>query len=178
MRPGRDLYWDELPDAPLARPEPMEANEPLTIIYTSGTTGKPKGIVHSHGGFLVKAALDFGYLFDVQEDDVVAWTADLGWMLGPLLMLGGLHFGATIVLIEGVPDFPDGQRLWDIVRASPGDGPEGSRRRRRVRSARARTPRPARALITCGPSPRPASRGTNPPGAGCSRRSAGRGTRS
>jgi acetyl-CoA synthetase len=116
MTPGRDQWWHELPDQPQAPPEPMDANDPLAIIYTSGTSGKPKGIVHSHGGFLVKAALDFGYLFDVQEDDVVAWTADLGWMLGPLLMLGGLHFGATIVLIEGVPDFPDGQRLWDIAR--------------------------------------------------------------
>jgi acetyl-CoA synthetase len=92
-----------------------EANDPLTIIYTSGTTGAPKGIVHSHGGLAVKAAVDFGYGFDVHADDVIAWIADMGWMLGPLLIMGGLQLGATIVLTEGVPDYPTPRRLWEIA---------------------------------------------------------------
>jgi acetyl-CoA synthetase len=116
MREGRDVYWDELDVAP----DPVgtaatEANDPLTIIYTSGTTGAPKGIVHSHGGFAVKAAVDFGYGFDVHADDIIAWIADMGWMLGPLLIMGGLQLGATIVLTEGVPDYPTPRRLWEIA---------------------------------------------------------------
>lgn len=116
MRDGRDVHWDELD----ASPTPVstvdtESNDPLTIIYTSGTTGAPKGIVHSHAGFAVKAAVDFGYGFDIHEDDVIAWIADMGWMLGPLLIMGGLQLGATIVLTEGLPDHPNPGRLWDIA---------------------------------------------------------------
>jgi acetyl-CoA synthetase len=116
MLEGRDVYWDEL----AAGPDPAamaatEANDPLTIIYTSGTTGAPKGIVHSHAGFAVKAAVDFGYGFDVRADDVIAWIADMGWMLGPLLIMGGLQLGATVVLTEGVPDYPTPGRLWEIA---------------------------------------------------------------
>lgn len=116
MRDGRDVYWDELDPRPSpVRPVAADANDPVTIIYTSGTTGAPKGIVHSHAGFAVKAAVDFGYGFDIHADDVIAWTADMGWMLGPLLIVGGLQLGATIVLTEGVPDYPDPQRIWDIA---------------------------------------------------------------
>jgi acetyl-CoA synthetase len=116
MREGRDVYWDELPPGS----EPVDtvstdANDPLTIIYTSGTTGAPKGIVHSHAGFAVKAAVDFAYGFDVHEDDVIAWIADMGWMLGPLLIMAGLQLGATVVLTEGVPDYPAPGRLWEIA---------------------------------------------------------------
>lgn len=116
MLPGRDVYADELPadPAPVATAI-LDANDPLTIIYTSGTTGAPKGIVHSHAGFAVKAAVDFAYGFDLGEDDVIAWIADLGWMLGPLLILGGLQLGATIVLTEGVPTYPSADRLWEIA---------------------------------------------------------------
>jgi len=116
MQPGRDRYWDELDAAP--RPvevADMESNEPLTIIYTSGTSGAPKGILHSHAGFSVKAAIDFAYGFDIHDDDVVAWIADMGWMLGPLLILGVLQLGATVVLTEGVPTHPTPRRLWDIA---------------------------------------------------------------
>ena len=116
IREGRDVYWDELDAAPgPVGTAATEANDPLTIIYTSGTTGAPKGIVHSHAGFAVKAAVDFGYGFDVHADDVIAWIADMGWMLGPLLIMGGLQLGATIVLTEGVPDYPAPGRLWEIV---------------------------------------------------------------
>jgi acetyl-CoA synthetase len=85
------------------------------IIYTSGTTGLPKGIVHSHVGFLLKGAIDFGYAFDLQPGDRLGWIADMGWMLGPLMVLGGLQCGAGLVMVEGLPDHPSVDRLWRIV---------------------------------------------------------------
>jgi acetyl-CoA synthetase len=116
MQDGRDLYWDELDAAPApAETVATEANDPLTIVYTSGTTGLPKGIVHSHAGFAVKTAVDFGYGFDVHPDDVVAWIADLGWLVGPMLIVGVLQLGATAVFTEGVPTYPRPTRMWEIV---------------------------------------------------------------
>ena len=117
MTAGRDHWWDQIRTQPVEQISPvaLSPNHPLFIIYTSGTTGAPKGIVHSHLGLLLKAAIDFGYAFDVQQDDTIAWTADMGWMLGPLMIMGGLHFGATVVFVEGVPDYPDTDRLWRIV---------------------------------------------------------------
>lgn len=92
-----------------------DPNDPFMIIYTSGTTGAPKGIVHSHVGYLVKSGLDFGYAFDIQLNDRLGWIADMGWMLGPLMIVGALQFGAGIVFVEGLPNYPDNNRLWDIV---------------------------------------------------------------
>jgi len=120
MQPGRDHVWQEvaapLPvNLPPPDAVPLDPNDPLFIIFTSGTTGAPKGIVHSHIGYLLKSAIDFGYAFDAQRDDTIAWITDMGWMLGPLMIIAGLHHGSTIVLIEGLPDFPEPDRLWRIA---------------------------------------------------------------
>lgn len=116
MREGRDVYFHDLdPAAPEIDEVQVDSNDPLTIIYTSGTTGAPKGIVHSHAGFAVKAAVDFAYGFDIHAGDVIAWIADMGWMLGPLMIMGGLQLGATVVLVEGLPHHPTPQRVWEIA---------------------------------------------------------------
>ena len=85
------------------------------IIYTSGTTGKPKGALHSHAGFPIKAAHDLAYCFDLHDDDRLFWFTDLGWMMGPWLISGGLMLGASIVIFEGTPDFPNPDRVWEII---------------------------------------------------------------
>jgi acetyl-CoA synthetase len=116
-RAGRDVWWHEAtagqpPEAPT---EPMGSMDPFMIIYTSGTTGRPKGTVHVHAGFPVKASCDMAFHFDVQPEDVVFWLTDMGWMMGPWLVLGALSLGACAVLYEGVPDYPHLGRLWELV---------------------------------------------------------------
>ena len=114
----RDVTWAEVERrgaTPLVAWEDTSAEDPFMIIYTSGTTGRPKGAVHVHGGFPVKAAQDMAHCMDIQGGDVVFWFTDLGWMMGPWLIAGGLMLGATIVLYDGTPDFPDESRMWSIV---------------------------------------------------------------
>ncbi|HKW05969.1 MAG TPA: AMP-binding protein [Candidatus Dormibacteraeota bacterium] len=114
---GRDQVWEVLledePDR--ARTEELDPEDPLMIIYTSGTTGKPKGTLHVHGGFPIKAAQDMAHCFDVGGDDTVFWYTDLGWMMGPWLIFGTLVLGGTMVLYEGTPDYPAADRLWRMV---------------------------------------------------------------
>ena len=114
---GRDENWEVLledhPDR--ARTEELDPEDALMIIYTSGTTGKPKGTLHVHGGFPVKAAQDMAHCFDVGPEDVVFWFTDLGWMMGPWLIFGTLVLGATMLLYEGTPDHPAADRLWRMV---------------------------------------------------------------
>src|SRR5207237_1450576 len=114
---GRDQLWDTLLEEekdhlPSAR---LESEDPFMIIYTSGTTGRPKGCVHVHCGFPLKAAQDLAHGFDMGEDDTLFWFTDIGWMMGPWLILGSLLLGGTMLLYEGTPDTPDPGRLWRMV---------------------------------------------------------------
>jgi acetyl-CoA synthetase len=114
---GRDQVWEVLlEDEPGHAPtHEMDPEDPLMIIYTSGTTGKPKGTLHVHGGFPVKAAQDMAHGFDVGAGDSVFWYTDIGWMMGPWLIFGTLILGATMVLYEGTPDYPAANRMWRMV---------------------------------------------------------------
>jgi acetyl-CoA synthetase len=117
MQDGRDRWWGDLVEGVSSDFEPREiaANAPYMVIYTSGTTGKPKGAVHVHAGFPLKAAQDIAYMFDLHAGDRIFWLTDLGWMMGPWLIGGGLLLGSTIVIFEGTPDYPNPDRLWEIV---------------------------------------------------------------
>lgn len=95
--------------------EQTDAEDPFMIIYTSGTTGRPKGAVHVHGGFLVKIAQEVAYQVDLQEEDVLYWVTDMGWIMGPWEVVGGLALGGTVFLYEGAPDYPSADRLWAMV---------------------------------------------------------------
>jgi acetyl-CoA synthetase len=117
---GRDHWWHELtagaPDDVAAVPtESMPADDPFLLMFTSGTSGKPKGVVHSHCGFPVKTALDLSICMDLKPDDRFLWMSDMGWLVGPLLVFGGLLVGSTIVLAEGAPNYPEPDRLWRLV---------------------------------------------------------------
>ena len=113
---GRDVPWSDVTHAgAMLDVADTSAEDPFMVIYTSGTTGKPKGAQHVHGGFPVKAAQDLAHCFDLQERDVILWSTDIGWMMGPWLIAGGLMLGATIVLYDGTPDFPDASRMWSLV---------------------------------------------------------------
>jgi acetyl-CoA synthetase len=114
----RDVTWAEVAAGPATAewdPADTSAEDAFMVIYTSGTTGKPKGAVHVHGGFPVKAAQDLAHCFDLQDGDVILWMTDIGWMMGPWLIAGGLMLGATIVVYDGTPDFPDASRVWSMV---------------------------------------------------------------
>jgi acetyl-CoA synthetase len=113
----RDVWWHEaMEDQPsFVETERTSASDPFMIIYTSGTTGRPKGAVHTHGGFPIKAAHDLAVCFDLQSDDTLFWITDLGWMMGPWQITGGLINGATLLLYEGTPDFPQPDRLWQVA---------------------------------------------------------------
>jgi acetyl-CoA synthetase len=117
MQDGRDLWWGDVNagESDAFDPRPIAANDPYMVIYTSGTTGKPKGAVHVHAGFPIKAAHDLAYMFDLHAGERIFWLTDLGWMMGPWLIGGGLLLGATIVIFEGTPDYPNPDRLWEIV---------------------------------------------------------------
>jgi acetyl-CoA synthetase len=117
-QPGRDMWWDDLvKDAPdYCAPQPMESEDLLYLLYTSGSTGKPKGIVHTTGGYLTGVAATTRLIFDLREGDTFWCTADIGWVTGhSYIIYGPLINGASVVMYEGTPDFPDKDRFWRIV---------------------------------------------------------------
>jgi acetyl-CoA synthetase len=115
---GRDHDWHELTaraenDCP---PEPMDSEDPLFILYTSGSTGKPKGVMHTTAGYLLFASMTHELVFDLRDDDIYWCTADCGWVTGhSYVVYGPLANGATTVMFEGVPQYPDWGRFWDVV---------------------------------------------------------------
>jgi acetyl-CoA synthetase len=118
MTEGRDHWWHRLLESssPESEPEPMDAEDLLFILYTSGTTGKPKGIVHTTGGYLTQVAATTKFVFDIKPEDVFWCTADVGWVTGhSYVVYGPLANGATVVLYEGAPDWPERDRFWSII---------------------------------------------------------------
>jgi acetyl-CoA synthetase len=114
----KDVFWNDFLRDGDAPTESMNAEDPSLVMYTSGTTGKPKGTVHTHAGALAQIVKELGYNFDLKASDVFFWVTDIGWMMGPWEMIGALFFGATLVLFEGAPNFPNPDRLWEIVETS------------------------------------------------------------
>jgi len=115
---GRDHWWHELvaKAEPTCPAEHMDSEDPLYILYTSGSTGKPKGLLHTTGGYAVQTYLTSRYVFDLQDDDIYWCTADIGWVTGhSYVVYGPLQNGATVLMYEGAPNFPDFSRFWKIV---------------------------------------------------------------
>ena len=125
-RTGNQVSWDDQRDvsyeeliakvSPKCDPEEMNAEDPLFILYTSGSTGKPKGVLHTSGGYIVYASMTHQYIFDYKPKDIYWCTADIGWVTGhSYIIYGPLSNGATTIMFEGVPNYPDSSRWWQIV---------------------------------------------------------------
>ncbi len=118
MQAGRDVWWDDVmanasTDCP---PEEMDSEDPLFILYTSGSTGKPKGVLHTTGGYLVYTSMTHQYVFDYHDGDIYWCTADIGWVTGhSYIVYGPLSNGATTIMFEGIPNYPDWSRFWTVV---------------------------------------------------------------
>jgi acetyl-CoA synthetase len=120
MEPKRDTWWhEEMAGKDITNycePENMDAEDPLFILYTSGSTGKPKGVLHTTGGYLLFTNISFKWIFDYHEEDIHFCTADIGWVTGhSYILYGPLSAGATSLMFEGIPTYPDPGRFWDIV---------------------------------------------------------------
>jgi len=118
MKAGRDEWWRDLMGNadPVCEPEQMDSEDPLFILYTSGSTGKPKGVLHTTGGYMVYAAHTHKNVFDYHDGDIYWCTADIGWVTGhSYIVYGPLANGATTLMFEGVPSYPDAGRFWDVV---------------------------------------------------------------
>jgi acetyl-CoA synthetase len=118
MKGARDIWWHEAAAGvdEFCEPEEMGAEDPLFILYTSGSTGKPKGVLHTSGGYLVWAAITHQYVFDYHDGDIYWCTADVGWVTGhSYIVYGPLANGATTLMFEGVPNYPDASRFWQVI---------------------------------------------------------------
>jgi acetyl-CoA synthetase len=117
MQAGRDVFWDEaVADSPgELEPLPVDSEHPYLLTYTSGTTGQPKGVLHVQGGFLVSITREVAYQADAQPEDVIHFVTDMGWIMGPWEVVGGMALGCTVVFAEGAPDWPAADRLWGLV---------------------------------------------------------------
>ncbi len=114
----RDVWYHELTSKmpTTCKPEEMNAEDPLFILYTSGSTGKPKGALHTTGGYLVYASMTHQYIFDYKDGDIYWCTADIGWVTGhSYIVYGPLSNGATTLVFEGVPSYPDASRFWQVI---------------------------------------------------------------
>jgi acetyl-CoA synthetase len=118
MKAGRDFWWHEMMKeaSPVCEPEWMDAEDPLFILYTSGSTGKPKGVLHTTAGYLLYCIMTMLYVFDIKDEDVYWCTADIGWVTGhSYIVYGPLGVGATSIVFEGVPNYPEPDRFWEVV---------------------------------------------------------------
>jgi acetyl-CoA synthetase len=118
MKEGRDFWWHELMKgaSPVCEPEWMDAEDPLFILYTSGSTGKPKGVLHTTAGYLLFCIMTMLYVFDIRDEDVYWCTADIGWVTGhSYIVYGPLGVGATSIVFESVPNYPEPDRFWEVV---------------------------------------------------------------
>jgi len=114
---NRDIWWTELVNnqSDEYETEQMDSEDYAMIIFSSGTTGKPKGTVHTHGGALAQIAKELRYYFDVKENDVFFWLTDIGWMMGPWMIIGVHTFAGAIVIYEGAPNYPQPDKLWKLI---------------------------------------------------------------
>ena len=115
---GRDIWYDDITKSASdnCEPEEMDAEDPLFILYTSGSTGKPKGVLHTTGGYMVYTSMTHQYIFDYKKNDIYWCSADIGWVTGhSYIIYGPLSNGATTIMFEGVPNYPDNSRWWQII---------------------------------------------------------------
>ena len=114
---SRDVWWEDIivNQSDECETTHMDSEDYAMIIFSSGTTGKPKGTVHTHGGALAQICKELGYYFDVKENDIFFWLTDIGWMMGPWMIIGVQNFGGNIVIFEGAPNYPNPDRMWKLL---------------------------------------------------------------